>query len=229
MSKVILEGKDDIKIVKKNTEAVKVTHDNSIRQNGEINKEQRKVDNVDKNKEIKPKKKLGFFKIFGLFILTVIALGLVTFDVLLYGPNYKFRDWLVTNAMNTLNHKYLATWFYSDDEIDEVMSRNRVIEVEENTNTELLSDVPPANQGNIVYANEYEKEILDREEGQDYKIIELHDDNYDGYLAVIYEPPRISVATSKGLGSSGQYLVDMAKNNNAQVAINGGGFADERW
>ena len=196
----------------------------------EIKNGLKKEDKKEKQEEKPKKKKIGKLKIFGIFCLTMIAIGLVTVNVLLYGPNYKFRDWLVTNAMTTLHHKYLATWFYSDEEIDEVMSRNRVVEVDQNTNTDLIrvGDIPPASQTDVVYANEYEREILEREEEQDYKLIELHEDNYDGYLAVIYDPSRISVATSKGLGSSGQYLVDMAKANDATVAINGGGFADER-
>ncbi|MBR3153338.1 MAG: phosphodiester glycosidase family protein [Clostridia bacterium] len=226
MSKIILDNDKEIKEVEKNAEKTQVIHNISNIKN-EINREKKVDFNEREYKEFEPTKKLNKLKIFGLFILTLIAIGIVSFDVLLYGPNYKFRDWLVTNAMNTLHHKYLATWFYSDAEIEEVMARNRVIEVGENTDTSLLKDVPPSIKGRVSYANEYEREILEREEGQDYKIIELHDDDYDGYLAVIYEPSRISVVTSNSLGSSGQYLVDMAKNNNAAVAINGGGFADE--
>ena len=64
-----------------------------------------------KNKKLSFKKKI---------LMTVISfcvtmIGCLVF--LLYGPYNGFRDWLVTKAMTTLNHQYLATWFYSDERI----------------------------------------------------------------------------------------------------------------
>ncbi len=50
--------------------------------------------------------------------------------------------------------------------------------------------------------------------------------NIHGYLVAIYEPARITVATSKYLGKSGQYLVDISKANSSFIAINAGGFKD---
>ena len=49
---------------------------------------------------------------------------------------------------------------------------------------------------------------------------------YSGYLAVIYDPSRVRAVATKNLGKSGQYLTKMAEENNALVAINGGGFDD---
>ena len=45
-------------------------------------------------------------------------------------------------------------------------------------------------------------------------------------MAAVYDPSKISVVHSKYLGYNGQYLVDMAKENDALVAINGGAFVD---
>ena len=187
-------------------------------------RDNKKVNNGKQKKTKKNGKR--WLKRLGLFCLSMVAIGLVVLDVLLYGPNYKFRDWLVTNAMTTMNHRYLATWFYSDDEIAEVMSRNRVVEPDANTDTSLITVGELDNSKEVVYANEYDRQILEREEGQEFKVIEIHEDNYDAYLAAIYDPSRISVATTKYLHSSGQYLTDIAKENGASVAINGGGFSD---
>lgn len=132
-----------------------------------------------------------------------------------------FKNWFITSAMTTMNHQYLAKIFYTDKEIEKIMNNNYMVEINENTDTSLVQLVD-----NKEYIDEFDKEILDRKEGELYKLITINENGYDGYLVAIYEPSKISVVTSKYLGKKGQYLVDMAKDNNAIVAINGGGFID---
>lgn len=144
----------------------------------------------------------------------------VTVLFLLYGPYPNFRNWLVTTAMTTMNHQYFATTFYSEDRINKVLEQNNVVEPEFNTDTSLIvAEEKP-------YVDEYDKEVLEREEGAIYKLIEINESSFSGYMAVIYDPSKIKVVASKYLGSKGEYLVDMAKRENAVVAINGGGFID---
>ena len=71
----------------------------------------RKRDGIDKEK-----KRDNIFTII-LSICDVIAV-IVLF--LLYGPYNGFRDFLVTTAMSTMRHQYLATTFYSDEYINKV-------------------------------------------------------------------------------------------------------------
>ena len=147
---------------------------------------------------------------------------------LLYGPWSGLRDWLITTAMTTLNHQWLATTFYSDETIAEVMANNAVIESGEDTNTEEVELV--AYEEEVEYENEYEEAILKKDEGNDlYKVIEIEGKGYSGYLVAVYDSSKISVCTTKYLGTKGQYLVDMAKQNDAVVAINGGGFVDPNY
>lgn len=153
-------------------------------------------------------------------ILSICDVIAVTVLFLLYGPYRGFRDWLVTTAMSTMSHQYFATVFYSDDKIAKVLASNNTIEPKGNTNTDLIV----SEEKN--YVDEYDKEVLDREEGAIYKLIEIDEGAYSGYMAVIYDPSKIKLVTSKNLGYSGEYLVDMAKRENAVVAINGGGFID---
>lgn len=144
----------------------------------------------------------------------------VTVLFLLYGPYPNFRNWLVTTAMTTMSHQYFATTFYSEDRINKVLEQNNVVEPEFNTDTSLIvAEEKP-------YIDKYDKEVLEREEGAIYKLIEINEDSFSGYMAVIYDPSKIKVVASKYLGSRGEYLVDMAKRENAIVAINGGGFID---
>lgn len=176
-----------------------------------------------------PKKKKGKGKIVFLkVILILFVIGAVSGLTLLYGPWHGFRDWLITTAMTTLSHQWMATIFYSDETIQEVLNNNTVIETGENTNTEEVEIVAVIDK--VEYENEYEEAILTKDEGNDlYKVIEISGKGYTGHLVAIYDPSKISVCSTKYLGTKGQYLVDMAKENNAVVAINGGGFVDPNY
>ena len=161
-------------------------------------------------------------------ILILFIVGGSSGLFLLYGPWHGFRDWLITTAMTTLNHQWLATMFYSDETIAEVLGNNVVIESGEDTNTDEVEIV--SNLNTTQYANEYEKAILQKDAGNDlYKVIKISGKGYTGHLVAVYDPSKISVCTTKYLGTKGQYIVDMAKENNAVVAINGGGFVDPNY
>lgn len=168
-------------------------------------------------------------KIVFTYLFRLGILGIITLLFLLYGPYNGFRDWLITTAMTTMTHQYFATWFYNDEIINGVLDRNKVIETNETTDTSLIStDSSYANSGN--YKNEYERQILERDsKNNDYKIINISGKGYSGYLVAIYEPSRIKTVVTAKLGSSGQYLTTMAENNDALIAINGGGFNDPNF
>ena len=157
-------------------------------------------------------------------ILSIYALGCSSFLFVLYGPNDTFRTWLITTAMTTMNHQYYCKWFYSDEMINEVLSQNYVAEGDESTDTSLIDF-----DETTVYANEYEKEILEHDEDDLFKIIEFKVNGCDAYLAAIYDPSKISVGVSKYIGVGGQYVYDMAKQQGAVLAINGGGFYDPNY
>ena len=67
-----------------------------------------------KTKKTKVKEKKSKFSIF-LIIIDVIAL--ICF-FLAYGPISYFRDLLVTTAMTTMTHQWIAYLFYSEDTVD---------------------------------------------------------------------------------------------------------------
>ena len=127
-----------------------------------------------------------------------------------------------------MTHQYFATWFYDDETIKASLAKNKVEEVNEitNTNTIVINNTVEE----TVYENEYERAVLEKDpNNDDYKIIEINGKGYSGYLAVIYDPSRIKTVYTKKLGTSGQYLKQMAKDNDALIAINGGGFEDPNF
>ena len=182
-----------------------------------------------------PGKRLKRWLRIGLNIFAIIyVVGGFTITALLYLPISTFRDDLITRAMTTLNHKYLATWFYDEYTISYVLENNQVIESGEDTNTDLVQIQEP-NFEQTTFANEFEKEIFTKDKGNDlYKIIDIKRPGLQGKLAVIYDPSKVKLAVSKGVGSSlnssyGQFVTEMSKDNNAIIAINAGGFYDPDW
>ena len=173
----------------------------------------------------KPKKNSIFKKILITFIILVV-IGASSVGFLLYGPYSGFRDWLITTAMTTMTHQWIAYFFYSEDTVNNVMASNIVEEIEEDTDTDAIVIGMKTDK----YENEFERAILEKENKNDkYKIINITGKGYSGYLAVIYDPSKIQTLVTAKIGESGQYLTTMAKNNKAIVAINGGGFDDPNY
>ena len=150
--------------------------------------------------------------------------ALICFFVV-YGPFYQVRDWFVTTAMTTMSKKFLANVLYSNATIQEVLATNITIEPNQVMDSNAISI------GNLeaptVYSSIYEEQVLKRDEGNDlYKVIRLDEDGYKGYITFVYDPTAIQLSVTKYLGTIGQFVTTHAKQNNAAVAINGGGFVD---
>ena len=168
------------------------------------------------------------FAVLLLFVAYVFEIGTMI-KFVYYDDN--FKDWLITSSASTINHKGLATKIYSKYTVDEVLENKEEIEPD-------LIDFS-VDYDISLYANEYEKEILEREEGTLYKVIKISGNTtltgspYVGYLTVIYDPSHIKLAKSTGAGTTeeayGERLDVIAKKNNALVAINAGGFHDPNW
>jgi len=179
-----------------------------------INSENIKLKNEEKKRGI----------LIVIIIMAVLDMCAITCLFLTYGPISYFRDLLITTAMTTMNHKYLAYTFYTEEIIDNVLSKNYVKEVNENTN---VNDIQIENfSEKIEYNSVYEKELLTRDENDLYKVIPLEGSNYKGYLVAIYDPSRISLVKSKYYGNWGELLEGIANDNEARVAVNASGFDD---
>lgn len=187
-----------------------------------------KTEEKPEKQEDKKKKKPNKMKLWQKIVVALICIGLICgsgLAFLLYGPYPNFRNWLITTAMTTMSHKYLATWFYDEDTINKVMQDNYVKESDEATNLDAISFVDYSNS-KVMYKNKYEKEILTHEEGATYKLINIEEDGMRGYLVAIYDPSKVKVATASNMDNRGEMLTKIAKDNNAVVAMNASGFYD---
>lgn len=174
------------------------------------------------------------FKILlGLFAI-VWTVGGYTVVGLLYLPGTGFKSWLITTAMTTMNHQYFATWFYDDYDINQVLAHNYVVESGEDTDPNLIEFSEP-DFSQTTFKNEYEREILTKDKDNDlYKIIDIKRSKFKGKLAVIYDPSKVKLGVSKGIGTSlegsyGEYITAIASRYNAVIATNASGFYDPDW
>lgn len=188
----------------------------------------------DRNKKLPKVKRSRYhhrslFQTFGSIFVYLVLIGFASGLFVMYGPFKGFRDWYITTAMTTMHHQYLATWFYNSETIADVMDRNKMIEVDSITDPSLVTTTPvttTAATPKVTYANEYEEQILEKDPAHpDYKIIRIKGNSYAGYLAVIYDPSSVQALVTSNLNQKGQYLMDMADEAGATVAINGGIFS----
>lgn len=193
----------------------------------EEREETRKVRNTKNS----VKKKKNLLKKIIIICAIIAVMGMSTVGILLYGPYSGFRDWLITTAMTTMTHQWIAYLFYDDETINAVMANNKVEEITEDTDTDaIVVSLDENKTEEKKYENEYEKAILEKDNENDkYKLIDIKGKGYTGYLAAIYDPSKIHTLVTAKMGQSGQYLTTMAKNNNALIAINGGGFDDPNY
>ena len=190
---------------------------------------QKEVKNDEKNNDRKiAKKEKVKMKTWQKIVVVIICVALTCgsgLGFLLYGPYPNFREWLITTAMTTMRHQYLAKWFYSQKTIDVVLKNNYVKSVDEDTDLNAITFVDYSKSKGM-YKNKYEKEILSHEDGEKYKLININSDGMRGYLVAIYDASKVKVGTATNLNVKGEMLTTIAKNNKAIVAMNASGFND---
>ena len=183
------------------------------------------------NKQRRVFTKVHLFKKVGVLLMFLVFLFETGFLVkFLYYDDF-FKDWLITSSASSIDHKDIASKLYSKYTIDEIIGKKNNLQ-EDLINFNIDYDIS-------LYANQYEKEILEREEGQLYKIIKVSGNTsatgapYVGYIAVIYDPSHVKLAKSAGAGTEedayGETLATIARKNDAVVAMNAGGFYDPNW
>lgn len=145
-------------------------------------------------------KAFAVFMIFEL-IFTALTAPLSVF----YGPFMNVKRTVVGAAMTTLSHQYIAKVFLSDDKINDILKEQTVESIEQKNN------------GDVKIKGKHDTSI---------ERFDVSSGKFKGYMLVINDPTRVKVGYTKKLGREGQLTSQIAKDNNAVAAINGGGFTD---
>lgn len=157
-------------------------------------------------------------------IFIILDLLAMSGFVITYGPWDYLRNLYVNTAMNTMDHKYLARIFYSEEKISKIMDNNYFVTIDEDVN---LDDIVINTSIKTTFKDEYEEELLTRNEDDLYKLINLKVGNANAYLVAIYDPTKIHVISKEKLGTEhGERIITMCERYGGSVCINGGGFVD---
>ncbi|HCW52187.1 MAG TPA: exopolysaccharide biosynthesis protein [Clostridium sp.] len=173
--------------------------------------EKRKNIKQKHKKKIKRGKKGMARKTLIAFLAFEIAFTMCTAPfMLLYGPFENAKSTFVGAAMTSMSHQYLATWFLSDEKIAKILGTNddTADGSDETTNVSEIK-IPTIKDETIEF-------------------YELTDNpKFNGYYLVIKDPTRVKVGYTSKLNVEGETTSQIAENNNAIAAINGGAFTDQ--
>ena len=163
-------------------------------------------------------------KKFTIFVGIIDVLVAACFILVYLVPSVKIK--VISTAMITKTHQYIAYIFYSEDTVNDIVNANRYIPLTDEVN---LDEIVIDTKEKDSYENEYDEEILKRDPGnEDYKYIKVKVGKYDGHLVAIYDPSKVKLISSKSFntGKGQERIKDMCKRHNGLVCINGGRFND---
>jgi len=144
------------------------------------------------------------FILANIFIFCTLGIGLVY-----YGPFTRTRDFIVTTAMTTFTHQYLATTFLSKEEIDKIMEKYKVDVTGKSSDEKAIATFKPM----------VEKDKID--------LIDVSNGRYKGYMLIISNPNRVVMGVAPSIGKYGMKLDEIVKSYDAVGGINAGGFEDD--
>lgn len=149
------------------------------------------------------------WKRFIAFIMFELIFTIITAPfILLYGPFDNAKRIYVGSAMTTFNHQYLATMFLSKERIDNILNSSDT----RNQNLDFKS-----NNSVVEVSGTHDNTM---------ELYKFDNSKYNGYMLVIKDPKRVKVAYTSSMYKKGQTTSEMAMQNNAVAAINGGAFID---
>ena len=152
-------------------------------------------------------------------IMAVIALYLLML-VIAKGPSESAKRLFVNSVQETSAIKFLANWYYTDEQIAEYRGGGAETEIEE-TNTALVNISQKTDEnGNPAPDGEAPRKATE--------LIEVSGSTFKGKLLKISDPSRVFVGISGEYGEAyeGMKVADMIEKYGAQAGTNAGGFVD---
>ena len=143
--------------------------------------------------------------------VAAVALALVVIVAsIIHGPSPSARDTFVTTVLESGNLKFLATMFLSEDEINEIVSRTSMAEMETDINEDLIATDEPV-QGNF--------------DENGVEIVQVNGRSFFGTLMIVADPSQVFVGTTYPWGEYGKELDQLVTMHGAIGGVNGGLYA----
>ena len=179
--------------------------------------------NPQKRKK-KPKqtlaKKIGTYLLragafIGTFLLAALLVIVIALKMICSDRFPSAQQMFVTTVLETGNFKFLASVFLSPEEIQAIVDKNSMKELNADVDTDLIQ----INSGNLDMGLDSDSEQ------KDIEIIEIGGATYTGTMMIVKDPSRISLATIYPWRELGVNLDELVNANGAIAGINGGLYA----
>lgn len=182
----------------------------------------------DKSKKVLSIIKMTILRTLGFLLVTVVMLVIMLYTIMwicVNGPSERVKNLFVMSVKETSAVGFLANIYLSEEEIKEIMDSNQVVYVDEDTDTSLI-EIPTKPDKVPGQDTEHDK----KDEEKDIEIVEVKGSLYKGKLAIIKDPSRVMVGSLEKYGEEerGMTILEMANYHSAALAVNAGGFKDEK-
>ena len=164
-----------------------------------------------KNRKMCKKNKKNKWRLAVLFIIYEIIFSIIISPfILFYGPFQNAKSRFVGTAMGSMHFNFLATTFLSQDEINKILGKTD--QSDDQNSDDSLVNVPTKSDNTIKY------EVLEGNK------------SFIGHVLTVSNPRRIHIGYTSKLNDAnkaGETTSQIALNNGAEAAVNGGAFTDE--
>lgn len=143
------------------------------------------------------------FSFIGITLLIIVLTLILTIYFICHGPSKSAQELFVTTILETGQLKFLANVFMSDEDIQEIVNKNSLKEMDSEVDGNLINVGGTSN-----------KELIE--------IYKVSGNNYEGTMMVINDPSKISLATTYPWGEYGKELDKLVAESGAIAGINGG-------
>lgn len=225
--------KDDIELLDVNMDE-KYSRKSSAKKKPVINKNNAAADNkadkkvrrnnVKKNTK-KENKPLKICLRVCLCILTFVAVTFAgayfTLWTICHGPSKAARDLFVSTILETGQMKFLASWYFSEDEILAITDRNGMGKTEEDVNPDLI-EIPTVDENN----GNQEFDI------DGIELVEISGRSFFAKMLIINDPSRVKLSTiypwsDFNKSKYGETLEQLVQRGDYAAGINGGEYYSE--
>lgn len=148
------------------------------------------------------------------FAVAVAILLLVVLKMFCSDTFPHVQQTFVTTILETGQLKFLASWFLSAEEIQEIVNQNSMKELNARIDTDLIQSGSFGSVGMDGNSNAVEE--------ADIEIVEVAGATYTGTMMIVKDPSRVSLATIYPWREYGVTLEKLVTDNDAIAGINGG-------
>ena len=143
------------------------------------------------------------FSFIGITLLVIVLTLILTIYFICHGPSKSAQELFVTTILETGQLKFLANIFMSEEDIQEIVNKNSLKEMDSEVDGNLIN-----------VGGSTDKELIE--------IYKVSGNNYEGTMMVINDPSKISLATTYPWGEYGKELDKLVTESGAIAGINGG-------